>query len=282
MNSAIHDGDAAIPALVSASEHPAFHRWGGLGLVVRQIGYEQRSFWRNRTRAFFSFALPIMFLIVFSTINRGSTTGRDQIDYESFFLPGILAYGVIMTTFNNLASSLAVLRDEGTLKRLRGTPLPAWAFFSAQIGSSVVTMLAMAALTLLLGVVAFGATVRGGTLPGLVLALCAGTACFTVLGIAATALIPNAEAAPAVTNGLVLPLAFISGIFFTMDGAPSWLSAVADIFPVKALTDALQVAFDPHTQGAGITSIDLAVLAIWLVVGLRVARRSFRWQPHNS
>lgn len=96
-----------------------------LRLAIRQIGFEQRAFWRNRTRAFFSVGLPLMFLVVFNALN-----GSHHIDelggitYATWFVPGILAHGLMMATFSNLAVSITVARDTGVLKRLRGTPLP--------------------------------------------------------------------------------------------------------------------------------------------------------------
>src|SRR5712691_6090445 len=100
---------------------------GDLVLVVRQLGYEQSSFWRNRTRAFFAFLLPLMFLVIFATIDKHSTLpGSGGISADYFVIPGLLAYGVILATFMNLATELAALRDTGVLKRMRGAPLPSW------------------------------------------------------------------------------------------------------------------------------------------------------------
>ncbi|HRE01890.1 MAG TPA: ABC transporter permease, partial [Ilumatobacteraceae bacterium] len=132
-----------------------------LRLAVRQIGFEQRAFWRNRARAFFSVGLPLMFLVVFNALN-----GSHHIDelggitYATWFVPGILAYGLMMATFSNLAISITVSRDTGVLKRLRGTSLPTWVYIAARVGSTVITAATLVAATLGLGATAYGVHIR--------------------------------------------------------------------------------------------------------------------------
>jgi ABC-2 type transport system permease protein len=253
-----------------------------LGLVLHQIRYEQRAFWRNRSRAFFSVAFPLLFLVVFNAINSGHHIEElGGISYATWFVPGILAYGLIMATFSNLAVSTAVARDSGVLKRMRGTALPPWVFLAGRIGSSLATAAVLVATTLTLGVVAYGAEVRLATLPGLVVTLVLGAVCFTTLGLAITAVIPDADAAPAVVNAVILPLTFISGIWMVLHDAPGWLGTTADVFPVHALAHGLQQAFHPATQGPGLDAADLAVLALWTVIGLRLCVRRFRWESRR-
>ncbi|MFN8053518.1 MAG: ABC transporter permease [Acidimicrobiales bacterium] len=268
---------SSVPSAPSAVNR--FSLRSDLALVARQIEFEQRAFWRNRSRAFFSVGFPLVFLVVFNAIN-GSHHIEELggISYATWFVPGILAYGLIMATFTNLAVSTAVARDSGILKRLRGTPLPAWAFVAGRVGSTLVTSSVLVAATLGLGVFAYDVEIRSSTLLGLALTLILGSICFTTLGLAVTAVIPNAEAAPAIVNLLVLPLTFISGIWMVLSGAPGWLDTTAKIFPVRALAHGLQHAFDPASPGTGIVWTDLMVLAIWTVVGLRVCQRWFRWE----
>jgi ABC-2 type transport system permease protein len=239
-----------------------------LGLALWQVRYEQRAFWRNRARAFFAFLLPIVFLLIFGSIYHGQRTGPDRIAYDDYFIPGILSYAVIATTFINMAVSTAILRDHGVLKRMRGTPLPRWAYIAGRIGSAAVTTIEITVVTLLLGWIVYGVHVRGSTLPGLLISLVLGTACFTTLGIGIVRFVANAEAAPAVVNIAVLPLTFISGIWFDTNNLGSGLRDLASIFPIHALADAMQYAFNPDTRGAGIKGGDLLTLAIWLVVGV--------------
>jgi ABC-2 type transport system permease protein len=250
-----------------------------LTLAAWQVRYEQRAFWRNRARAFFAFLMPIMFLVIFASIFGNSTiSSRSGIPYNDFFVPGILAYGVIATTFFNIAISTAILRDQGVLKRMQGTPLPRWAYVAGRIGSAGVTTLAMTVLTLAIGRVGYGVQLRSATVLGFLVALVLGTACFTTLGIGIVRFIRNADAAPAVLNVAILPLTFISGIWFTTDNQPAWLRHIAAVFPVHALADALQYAFNPHTTGSGIRGADVRTMAIWLAVGIVLMVRFLR-QP---
>ncbi len=253
-----------------------------LRLVATQIGFEQRAFWRNRTRAFFSVVFPLVFLVVFNAINGGHhITELGGISYSTWFVPGILAYGLIMATFTNLATSVAVSRDAGILKRIKGTPLPRWVFMAGRIGSTLVTAAVLVGATLLLGSLAYDVQIRTSTLPALIVTVVLGSICFTTLGLAATTVIPNADAAPAVLNILVLPLTFISGIWMVLSGAPGWLDFTAKIFPVRPLAHSLQHAFHPATTGAGFVWSDLAVLAAWTLGGLVVCLRWFRWESRR-
>ena len=166
----------------------------------------------------------------------------------------------------------------GILKRMQGTPLPRWAYVAARIGSTLMIVGAITALTLILG----GDRVRGDApradAPGLIVTLVLGTAAFTTLGIGMTRFIPNAETAPVIINLVVLPLTFISNIWFPADNMPSALNTIAKIFPIRALADGLQYAFDPRTTGAGLNGHDVRTLAVWAVIGVMLMLRFLR-QP---
>lgn len=248
-----------------------------LGLVLWQLRYEQRAYWRNRARGIFTFVFPLMFLVIFASINKGQhLSTRGNIGYNAFIVPGLLAYGVIATTYVNMAISTAVNRDQGILKRMQGTPLPRWAYIAARIASTVVIVALMTALVLGLGAALWDVNVRAQTLPGLVVVLVLGTAAFTTLGIGITRFIRDAESAPVIVNLTVLPLTFISNIWFPNDRMPQWLQHVARVFPIRALADGLQYAFDPRTHGAGVKVADVRTLAIWSVVGVVLMLRFLR------
>jgi ABC-2 type transport system permease protein len=248
-----------------------------LGLVAWQARYEQRAYWRNRGRGVFTFVFPLMFLVMFGSLDKGAhIKSMGGIPYDDFFVPGILAYGLIATTYVNMAIGTAILRDQGVLKRMQGTPLPRWAYVAARIGSTALIVLAITAITLALGAILYGVHVRAATLPGLIVTLVLGTAAFTALGIGITRLIPNAEAAPVVVNLTILPLTFISSIWFPPAGMPKALIDVAKIFPIRPLADGLERAFNPYTAGAGFSGQDLLALAIWTVAGIFLMLRFLR------
>jgi ABC-2 type transport system permease protein len=249
-----------------------------LGLVFWQIRYEQRAYWRNRQRGIFTFAFPLMFMVIFGAIYKGQRLpySEGHIPTDVFFIPGILAYGVITTTYVNMAIGTSILRDQGVLKRMQGTPLPRWAYIASRIGSTVVIVLIMTVLMLVLADVAYSVPVRTSTLPAVIVTLILGTAAFTTLGIGITRFIRNAEGAPVVVNLTVLPLSFFSGIWFPENNLPKALKQVADFFPMRPLAGALQYAFNPHTTGSGFVGKDLRTLAIWTVVGCYLMYRTLQ------
>lgn len=253
-----------------------------LGLMLWQIRYEQRAYWRNRGRGIFTFVFPLMFLVIFGSLNSNAhLQSMGGISYDTFFVPGILAYGVIGTTYVNMSISTAMLRDEGVLKRMQGTPLPRWAYVGARIGSTVLIVGAITIVTLAIGAVAYGVQVRASTLPALIATLVLGTAAFTTLGIGITRFIPNADAAPVIVNLTILPLTFISGIWFPTTTFPSGVTDVAKFFPLRPLADGLQYAFNPHTTGLGFNGGDLGALAIWTAVGVFLMLKFLR-QPQGE
>ncbi len=255
----------------------------GLRACARQCRYEQRSFWRNRSRAFFSFLLPLLFLVVFASIFHGERIGDlGGLAYDSYLVPGLLAYGVIVATFANIAVQLAAVRESGVLKRMRGTPLPHAAYVGGVVGSAVVTAIAVCAVTLTVAALAYGVEPRPAAVPGLVAALVAGTACFAALGLAVMPLVRSADTAPAVTNGLVLPLSFVSGVWGYFGGMPAWLADVGRVFPIEHLAAALRPAFDPAASGAGLAGGDLALLALWATAAFLAACRFLRGEVRRG
>jgi ABC-2 type transport system permease protein len=176
---------------------------------------------------------------------------------------------------------VTISRDLGVLKRVRGTPLPPWAYICGRIGHSIAISVLMVAIVTIVGAVAYGTHMPDNTLPGLIVTLVVGSFAFCALGLALTSVIPNADAAPAVTNGTILPLLFISNVFVPLQDPPAWLDVVGDVFPVKHFAAALQTAYFPDQAGAGFEWTDLAIIAAWGVAGTVLAVRYFSWEPRR-
>ncbi|HEX4935069.1 MAG TPA: ABC transporter permease, partial [Gemmatimonadaceae bacterium] len=198
-------------------------------LAVRQLRYENLAFWRNPPAAFFTFAFPLIFLVIFNLV-----FGDERIEVDggttrasTFFVGGIAALSVVNGCFTGLAMSLAFLRDEGVLKRVRGTPLPAWAYLAGRIGFNVLLTVALIVIVISAGALFYDVDVPTSTLPAFLVTVAVGSAAFAALAFAINGFIPNAEAAPAVVNATALPLLFISDVFIRSDDAPGWLGAVA-------------------------------------------------------
>lgn len=244
-------------------------------LVAHQVRLEQRAFWRNPEYAVLTFALPLVILLVLGATISGHLQPGSRLEQTTLFVPGMLAFGLIVAAYVNLASRIAVLRSDGVLKRVAATPLPAGAYLAGQLASTLLTTALIAAATVAAGGVAFGALPRAGGVLPLLLGLCLGTACFCALAVAVSAAIPSAEAAGPVTLASYLPFALLSGVFSTTLGLPGWLSSGLAVFPVKALVDVLRAGYAPGPFPWG----GLAVLAGWGLAGVLLAWRFFRWQP---
>ena len=252
-------------------------------MIARQVRYEQRSFWRNPASAFFAFLFPIIFLVVFATLFKGSKApaGNVQVPYDDYYIPALTTFGVIGACFTNIAASVSIRRDSGVLKRFRGTPLPPWVFMLGLVLSSLIVALLLTALTIVFGIVVYGVHVPQH-IGVLALTLATGAMVFCSMGLAMTVVIPNAEASPAIINGVLLPIVFISGTFFPIDPT-SVLAKIAEYFPVRHFITAMFNAFDPaHMFSGGLSGSDLIVMAAWGAGGLIVAVRRFRWEPRRT
>ncbi len=254
-----------------------------LRLALHQLRYEQKSYWRNPPSAFFTFAFPVMFLVIFASLNNGQTIDfMGGLAYNQYFIPGILAFGVISACYTNLAMTLSIRRDAGILKRLRATPLPVSSLVAGLLANAVVVAVLIVAITTAVGMLFYGVTFPGHWV-ALALALLVGVATFCALGIAVSSLIPNADAAPAVVNGVLFPVLFLSGVFFPIKTGT--LTRIADVFPVRHFVQAVFTAFDPrlpHGPAHGFAWTDLGVLALWAVGATVFALRRFRWEARRS
>ena len=253
----------------------------GAGLLWHQYRYDQKQFWREPAAVFFTVVLPLIFLFIFVSIfgNQTNEVNGHLIKGSTYYVPGILALAMVSATIVNLAITFTILRENGLLKRVRSTPLPPWVFLAGRILTAIVVTVLLVVTVTVLGRLVYGVTLPTRTLPGLVLTVLVGTAACCALGFALTSVIPSESAAPAVTNAIVLPLYFFSGIFIPIDQLPSGMRVIGDVFPIKHLFEALLAAFDPATTGSGITLDHLAVMAAWGIVGGIVAIRTFRWTP---
>jgi ABC-2 type transport system permease protein len=253
-------------------------------LVLHQFRYDQKTFWREPTAVFFTVALPLIFLFIFTSIfgNEATIVDGQRVKGSTYYVPGILALALVSATLVNLAISTAILRERGILKRVRSTPLPPWVFMAARMATSTVVTLLLVVVVTVLGRLVYGVRLPTDTLPGLVLTVVLGTAAFSALGLALTAAIPTENAAPAVTNAVVLPLYFFSGVFIPLEDLPRGMRLIGDVFPVKHLFELLLTAFNPATTGAGIELDHLGVLLLWGVIGLLVAVRTFGWAPRTE
>lgn len=252
-----------------------------LSLVVHQARFEQRVFWRSPAAVFFTVLFPVIFLLIFSSLFGGDVIEELQIKTTVYYVPGIITLAVVSATLVSTAIRLVELRESGRLKRVRGTPLPAWAFVAGRLGNALTLSLLMVVVVAAIGRLLYDVPIPTNTLPALLVTLLVGSFAFCTLGFALTALIPSEDAAPAVTNVAVLPLYFLSGVFIPQTEIPEGVLHFADAFPIRHFFQAFLTAWDPSTTGAGFEWADLAVVAGWGALGLLIALRTFRWTPRS-
>lgn len=253
-----------------------------LRLALRQLKYEERAFRRNPAAAFFTIAFPLVFLVILNVIfgSNDIDLGDRVITGATFYIPAIAALTVVNTCYTSVAMSWVYDRDGGLLKRIRGAPLPAWAFLFGRITYVVLLMLALTVIVVVFGRIFYDVDVPATTLPAVLVTLAVGAFAFCAMGLAVAAMVPNSDAAPAVVNASILPLLFISDVFIPPDaGTPVWVEHLSSVFPVRHLSEALQTGFNPFETGAGFEPVHLGVIAAWGVAGLLFTLRFSSWEP---
>jgi len=253
-------------------------------LIAHESRADLRCYRRNLQSVFFTLALPVLFLVIFASIFRnGTVTVPGGTMKESvYYVPGIIAFGVIAAAFSNLTLTVVRNRESGIYKRRRATPLPASAVIAGRALIALLTAMLITAVLLVLGWAAYGAHIPTRTAPAFVADVLVGAAVFCCLGFAAASLISSVDAVQPVVQALILPLCFISGVFVATSVLPHWLADIGKVFPVEPLAAALLAAYNPHTTGSGLRWGDLAVLAAWGVAGLIIAVRRFHWLPSGG
>ncbi len=248
-------------------------------LTLRQLDYTNKAFWRNPASAFFTFAFPLMFLAIFTALlGRGEVLiGGREISQATYYVAAMAAFSVITACYTNIAISVTFQRDAGVLKRIQGTPLPGGGYLSARVIHAMLIGILLVIITTAFGKVFYSAEIPSGvTLLRFIVMLVVGSATFSALGLAFTAVIPNADASPALVNASILPLLFLSGIFIPLgDTAPAWIKWIGRVFPVKHFADGMQASF----IGTPFHWSDVLIVAAWGLAGVLVAVRFFRWEP---
>jgi ABC-2 type transport system permease protein len=250
-------------------------------LTLSQVRYVNKAFWRNPASAFFTFAFPLMFLVIFTALLGHGTVaiGSRVINTTTYYVAAMASFAVISACYTNIAISVTFQRDAGVLKRTNGTPLPSAAFLGARMLHALLIAVLLVVITAAFGRAFYSAAIpSGGSLVRFLVMLLVGAGSFCALGFAITAVIPNADASPAIVNATILPLLFLSGIFIPFgNNTPSWVLWLARIFPVKHFADGMQAGF----IGTGFHWSDVLIVALWGIAGLILAARFFSWEPRR-
>lgn len=247
-------------------------------LVLSETGLQTRIFFRTVVAAFFTLVLPLMFLIMinfFVPESPDASTAASQ-----YITPALAVFGMVTATFTNLAINTSMARDEGILKRVAGTPLPMTIHLGGRIGSAVLVGVLSVVLMLSVGWLLFDVEIVWRVIPLFALLLFLGAATFSALGLGVAAVTPSSRAAPAIANFVVLPLAFISGLFFPLENAPGWLQTVAGLLPLEPLATAAIATFNDTLDGFPWDAVTSLIL--WGAIGMLVAVRFFSYEPSET
>ena len=253
-------------------------------LVAIQTRYQLVSFWRIPVAVFFTLGLPLVMLVLFNALFGSSTieTPEGSWSTSQFYTAGLETFTAVSATYTNLANMVPIRRDEGVLKRWRGTPLPTWMYVTGFILSAVVIAFIGVVLMLTLGVVAYDLEIELAKMPAAFVTFAVGVATFAALGMALASLVKSASSAAAAANATILPLAFVSNVFIQVDDAPRWIEVLGAIFPLKPFVESFQDCFTPFVEPPAFNWGNLAFIAAWGVLGLFVALRKFTWEPSGS
>ena len=248
-----------------------------------RAGLELKQFLRQRESVVFTLFFPVILLFIFGTVFKD--TIAPGVTFSQYFVAGMIASGLVNTGFQQLAITIPMERDFGTLKRLRGTPMSVSSYFIGKALLVTTLMIIQTALLLIFGSLMFGLNLP--TSPTLwwnfTWLVILGSACSTVLGIAFSVVPKSGRGASAVVSPIVIILQFFSGVFFVFTSLPSWMQQFAALFPLKWLTQGMRSVFLPADfatqEVAGTWEIGktAAILTIWLVAGLIISIKTFKW-----
>lgn len=254
---------------------------------VARIGYEVTGYFRQVDTVFFTFLFPVLMLAIFSTAFSTQDFGPADaaISAAAYYLPAMLAAGVLLSGVQNLGVDIAMERSDGTLKRYGGTPMPVVSYFIGKLGQVFVTATLQAAVIIGVAALVFGVALPTDADAWLTFAwvFALGVTTSAVLGIAISGVPRSGRSATAVIIPIALVLQFISGVYLSFSLLPTWLQTVANVFPLRWMASGMRAAFLPaafeaiEPDGSWQLGTGVLVLGAWLVVGLVIARLTFRW-----
>ena len=261
---------------VATTPHPRRSAGGsggsGPAMLLRQTSHELAALSRTPITLILSIGLPLLFFVLLSALVGNEVVDeRGGVRVVQYLAPGMASFGVVMATFSFLAVGLAEARATGVVKRQAGTPAPRWVLVGGRIGAALVLGLTSTALVLATGVVLYDLQVPSRSVLSIITTLVFASGCFSALGLALAMALPTMQLTLAVSNGVVIPLAFISDMFMFSGDMPDWLETIGWIFPLKHLTAMFADALNPYLTGSGFQLDHLLVIALWGVAGAVVA-----------
>ena len=249
-------------------------------LAVAQVGYQLLIALRSPLATFTVLVIPLMLLVALDLVTPEMTlVALRGMRVGDFLTPAMATFAMLNACYVTVVTSVVLARESGILKRLHGTPLPLWAYVIGRIAAalfmcvlSVVAVLAVAALF-------FDVHLTATRVGGVAASLGLGALCFSAVGLAVSGLVTRPDASLPLAYGTILPLAFISDVFFPSTSAPTWLRHVAEAFPLSPIAKPAEAVFAPGSAGWSMTAMQFGVVLAWTAGALLVAAIVFHWEP---
>lgn len=255
----------------------------GLLLAAGQVGYQVRLLLRTPIATFTALVIPVMLLVALNVVNPSTRLHDLQgIRYAEFVTPAMATFALINACYVNVITSVVIARENGILKRLHGTPLPLWAYVVGRIAAAAAVAVASMGAVYGIGWVFLDVDLTPHRVVMLSGVAALGIACFTIVGLAVSTIVPRPETALPIAYGTVLPLAFISDVFFPATHAPEWLRHLSGAFPLAPIARSTEAVFTPGASGWPMTNWQLIVTLAWIGGAIAVTAAGFRWQPGAS
>jgi ABC-2 type transport system permease protein len=256
---------------------------GAIEIGLQRGSLEIKQFFRQRESVVFTLLFPLILLAIFGSVF--SNTIAPGVTFSQYFVAGMIASALVNTGFQQIAIFIPIERDLGALKRLRGTPMPASSYFIGKAIVVTVSMVIQVALLLIAGVAFFGVNLptEVDKWAIFIALLVSGSLVSTILGVAFSSVPKSARGASAIVSPVVIILQFFSGVFFIFTDLPQWMQQIAAIFPLKWLTQGMRSVFLPDSFATREIAADwetgrtFAIIGVWLIVGMYLAIRTFKW-----
>ncbi|MGE5131469.1 MAG: ABC transporter permease [Gemmatimonadota bacterium] len=246
-------------------------------LALGQVRYQLLLLARSPLGFFLTLVIPLLLLVSLKVVAPGGATGG--VPYIQWLTPAVSAFCLLNAAYVTTITALVPARDHGILKRLRGTPLPGWSYLAGRFGQVLVTAVVSVAVIIAVGVIFLGVHMVWAGFGYFAAAAALGTLCFFMLGAAVTMVVPKTETALPIAFGTMLPVAFISDVFFSSAHAPHWLSDIASALPVAPVAKAMEASFTPAVKSWPMSTTGLLVVLAWTAGAAVIVGLWFRWDP---
>ncbi len=254
-----------------------------LALLGRWLHARVKIQLRTGRAVVFTFAFPLVLLVLFNGLNGNAKVdavgAAGQVPFAQFYTPSIAIFSLTTACYTSVIIGIATARDSRLLKRVRGTPLPMSIYLGSWLTGAALTGILAVFLLFAVAIPAFGVHIYLSTLPAAIVTLVLGAACLASVGLAVATVAKSADQATPIAQLTFLPISFISGIWFPLEGAPDWLTTIAKAFPLQHIVHAFDRCFSPGVTGGAWSPNDLWSIGVWTAIGLFVATRRFSAEP---